>query len=154
MNLKNWIVYFTICFISVVIIYQLYYYVYFKNSLKLIEGLENATNTLNTTNTTNDNNVPQGYNVSTPNNSINLINEMNTKVNSLETKMKLMKTQMNELVKQQANYANDLAGSEPINVTGTDNDSSKSYETNSLNSSDTTISQQQQMDLANNLTKH
>ena len=107
---------------------------------KLIEGLENSDTT---TSTTSQEYKP--YNVNDPNNSLILaqqnagnIEVLKGRVDNLDgvkksvDDMKLsidsMQTQIDGLVQQQANYAQDIAGSTPVDITGTDGETTENVE--------------------------
>ena len=107
---------------------------------KLIEGLENSDTT---TSTTSQEYKP--YNVNDPNNSLILaqqnagnIEVLKGRVDNLDgvkksvDDMKLsidsMQTQIDGLVQQQANYAQDIAGSAPADITGTDEETTENVE--------------------------
>jgi hypothetical protein len=107
---------------------------------KLIEGLENSDTT---TSTTSQEYKP--YNVNDPNNSLILaqqnagnIEVLKGRVDNLDgvkksvDDMKLsidsMQTQIDGLVQQQADYAQDIAGSTPVDITGTDGETTENVE--------------------------
>lgn len=100
---------------------------------KVIEGLENSTTNTNTNANTTE---YQPYNVSDPNNSLILAQQnagnievlkgridkfdgVKEQVDTMQQNIDLMQVQMDELVQQQADYAQELAGSEPVEITGT-----------------------------------
>lgn len=105
----------------------------------LVEGLENAdTNTVG---------EPEykPYNVSDPNNSLILAQQnagnievlkgrvdkldgLNDKVVTMQQSIDLMQTQIDGLVQQQADYAQEIAGSTPPDVTGTDYETTENVE--------------------------
>jgi len=114
---------------SSLIMYQLYLN-YFKNSL--IEGLE----TNNTSSNSEDSNTYKPYNLSDPNNSLILAQQnagnievlkgridnldgVKKRVDDMQQSIDMMQTQIDGLVQQQADYAQEIAGSQPIEVTGT-----------------------------------
>jgi hypothetical protein len=96
----------------------------------LIEGLENGDTTTSTQ-------EYQPYNLNDPNNSLILAQQnagnievlkgridsfdgVKQKVDNMQQSIDLMQTQIDSLVQQQADYAQELAGSTPPEVTGTD----------------------------------
>jgi hypothetical protein len=102
----------------------------------LIEGLENAT-------TSSQEYKP--YNISDPNNSLILpqqnagnievlkgrvdkLDGLNDKVVTMQQSIDLMQTQIDGLVQQQADYAQEIAGSTPPDITGTDEDNIENVE--------------------------
>ena len=112
----------------------------FNGQYKLIEGLENSDTT---TSTTSQEYKP--YNVNDPNNSLILaqqnagnIEVLKGRVDNLDgvkksvDDMKLsidsMQTQIDGLVQQQADYAQDIAGSTPVDITGTDGETTENVE--------------------------
>jgi hypothetical protein len=93
----------------------------------LVEGLEN--------NTTTDEYKP--YNTNDPNNALILsqqnagnievlkgrvdgLDGVKSRVDTMQQNIDSMQVQIDALVQQQADYANDLAGSEPVTITGTE----------------------------------
>ena len=109
--------------------YQVYLaYSNFGN--KLIEGLENEDTTTSTQ-------EYKPYNLNDPNNSlilpqqnagnievlrgrIDTLDGVKKKVDDIQQSISSMQVQIDTLVRQQAEYAQDLAGSTPPTVTGTD----------------------------------
>jgi hypothetical protein len=100
---------------------------------KLIEGLttEGEEEQTNTT---------QSYNVSEPNSSVNIeeqsssqsstemSNDVKKKFNDIQLEIDQMQTQIDSLVQQQADYAQELAGSTPPDITGTDEETVENVE--------------------------
>jgi hypothetical protein len=97
----------------------------------VVEGLENNVST-----STSEKQY-QPYNLSDPNNALILAQQnagnievlkgridgldgVKERVDNLQQSIDSMQTQMNSLVQQQADYAQEMVGSEPITVTGTD----------------------------------
>ena len=98
---------------------------------KIIEGLENETTTTSSTG------EYQPYNVSDPNNSL-ILSQQNAgnievlkgridkfdgvkeKIDTMQQNINSMQTQIDGLVQQQADFAQDLAGDTPPEVTGTE----------------------------------
>ena len=103
----------------------------------IVEGLQNSNTNVQNSNTKDY----QPYNLNDPNNSLILSqqnagnievlngrmddysgvqNDINNKVVTMQQSIDSMQTQLDGLVQQQANYAQDIAGSAPVEVTGTD----------------------------------
>jgi TolA-binding protein len=116
-----------VLFVSL-LLYQMYLEM-FKQPL--IEGLENG-DTTETTPTT-----YQPYNLSNPNNSLILAQQnagniqvlkgriddldgVKNQVNTMQQSLNSMQIQIDQLVQQQADYAQELAGSTPPTITGTE----------------------------------
>jgi len=106
----------------------------------LIEGLENADTTTST-----GSQDYQPYNVNDPNNSLILAQQnagnievlkgrvdkldgVNDKVVTMQQSIDSMQTQIDGLVQQQADYAQDMAGSTPPDVSGTDGETTENVE--------------------------
>ena len=120
-----------IMFFASLIGYQLFLALNGDNNL--VEGLEN-----NTTN--NSSNEYKPYNTDDPNNpnSALILSQQNAgnievlkgrvegldgvkaRVDTMQQNIDSMQVQIDALVQQQADYANDLAGSEPVEVSGTE----------------------------------
>jgi hypothetical protein len=96
----------------------------------LIEGLENATST------DTDTSSYKPYNINDPNNALILCQQnagnidylkirvdelggIKQQVDNMEQNINSMQTQIDGLVQQQADYAQDLIGNEPVDVSGT-----------------------------------
>jgi hypothetical protein len=99
---------------------------------KLIEGLENADTTSSSTTQ-----EYKPYNLNDPNNSLILAQQnagnievlkgridgldgVKKRVDDMQQSIDSMQTQIDGLVQQQADYAQEIAGSTPLDVTGTD----------------------------------
>ena len=121
------LIYVLIVFFVSLLVYQIYLE-YFTDSNKLIEGLENSSEP-NT-----DEYKP--YNLNEPNNALILAQQnagnievlrgridgldgVKKQVDELKQNVDMMQTQIDGLVQQQADYAQELAGNQPIEVTGT-----------------------------------
>ena len=110
------------------------------SSNKMVEGLENSTSSRKDY---------QPYNINDPNNSLilsqqnagnievlkgrmddysDLQNNINNKVVTMQQSIDSMQTQLDGLVQQQADYAQDIAGSAPVEVTGTDVETTENVE--------------------------
>jgi hypothetical protein len=118
-----------------VFVFLLGYQVYLANGTfgnKLIEGLENGDST-----TTTSTQEYKPYNLNDPNNSLILAQQnagnievlkgridnldgVKKKVDDMQQSIDSMQTQIDGLVQQQADYAQEIAGSTPPEVTGTD----------------------------------
>jgi hypothetical protein len=116
--------------------YQLY--IHIKMQYPLVENLDNLdTNTNTETNTENTTPEYQPYNIDNPNNAlilsqqnagnievlkgrINDLDGVKKKVDSIQESVDSMQIQINQLVQQQADYAQELAGSTPPTITGTE----------------------------------
>ena len=108
--------------------------------LSLVEGLENETTTQNT-----GSSDYQPYNVNDPNNSL-ILSQQNAgnievlrgridgfdgvkeKVDTMQQSIDSMQVQIDGLVQQQADYAQELAGPTPPDVTGTDYETTENVE--------------------------
>ena len=125
------LVYVLISFFLILFAYQMFLYVF---SGPLIEGLETQTQTQTQTVEPKE---YQPYNVSDPNNSLILAQQnagnievlkgridkldgIKERVDTMQQSIDSMQVQMDGLVQQQADYAQDLAGDTPVEVTGTD----------------------------------
>jgi hypothetical protein len=112
------------------LVYQIYLA---NNSFSIIEGLENADTTTSTT----SEKEYKPYNLNDPNNSLILAQQnagnievlkgridsfdgVKQRVDNMQQSIDLMQTQIDGLVQQQADYAQELAGSSPPDITGTD----------------------------------
>ena len=124
-------------FVFVLLIgYQVFLY-HFKNPL--IEGLENADTSTNSSNSDTNNSTAEykPYNVSDPNNAL-ILSQQNAgnievlrgqiddlkgikeTVDTMQQNINSMQTQIDGLVQQQADYAQEIAGSTPPTITGTE----------------------------------
>lgn len=116
--------------------YQIYLELFPK---KLIEGLEGDTSTESTTNASTTASEPlyQPYNLDSPNNALILAQQnagnievlrgrldkldgIKEKTDKMQEDMNVMQSQIDALVQQQADYAQQLAGSQPPDVSGTE----------------------------------
>ena len=110
---------------------------------KLIEGLENEDTSGNTTESTQQ---YKPYNLQDPNNSLILAQQnagnievlkgridnldgVKQRVDDMQQSIDSMQTQIDGLVQQQSDYAQEIAGSTPPNVTGTDQETTENVET-------------------------
>jgi hypothetical protein len=108
-------------------------------SNSLVEGLEN--------NESSSTNEYQPYNVNDPNNAL-ILSQQNAgnievlkgridgfdgvkeKVDNMQQSINSMQVQIDSLVQQQADYAQEIAGSEPVEVTGTEEETVEDVEDN------------------------
>ena len=130
MTLIHILIFLFVCLIG----YQIGYQLYLESKPKCLEGLTNNDNSNNSTSSE----EYQPYNLKDPNNCLILaqqnagnINFLKQKVNSIDTgkiktdfdnlqnQVNTMQGQINSLTQQQSNYAQQIAGSSPPNVTGT-----------------------------------
>jgi hypothetical protein len=97
----------------------------------LVEGLENESTTEYKPYNTNDPNNPNSALILAQQNAGNIevikgrVDELDGQKGRLDTiqqNIDSMQTQIDALVQQQADYANDLAGSEPLTITGTEDE--------------------------------
>ena len=118
------LIFFFIC----LIVYQVFLALFANN---LVEGLE-----ISASGPTSGPNEYKPYNPNDPNNTLILAQQnagniefikgridgldgVKTRVDTMQKNINSMQTQIDALVQQQANYANDLAGSQPVTITGT-----------------------------------
>jgi len=116
------------CFVSLLLC-QIY-----NSRFHLIEGLENATS--NTTETTSVEKQYKPYNLNDPNNALILgqqnagnievlkgriddFDGVKNQVDTMQQSINSMQVQIDGLVQQQLDYAQDIAGSTPADITGT-----------------------------------
>jgi peptidoglycan hydrolase CwlO-like protein len=128
-----YLIYFLILIFIILIGYQIYVSIF---SNKLIEGLES---------TNNDPPEYKPYNLQDPNNSLILAQQnagnievlkgridrldgVNEKVDNIQRSINSMQTEIDGLVKQQADFAQEMAGSSPPEVTGTEEESVENVE--------------------------
>jgi hypothetical protein len=118
-----------IVFFTCLIGYQLFTFA-FKNGSDLVEGLENEKNNSEYKDyNTNDPNNPNSALILSQQNAGNIevlrgrvdeLDGVKDKVDTLQQNVDSMQTQIDALVQQQADYATDLAGDTPAEVTGLD----------------------------------
>jgi hypothetical protein len=113
--------------------------------LSLVEGLKNITTTKNAGSQNAGSQDYQPYNVSDPNNSLILAQQnagnievlkgridgfdgVKEKVDTMQQSIDSMQVQMDGLVQQQVDYAQELAGPTPPDVTGTDYETTENVE--------------------------
>jgi hypothetical protein len=131
MLLKILIVFFVVLLCS-----QMYLAIF--NKPTMLEGLEN-----NSTSTSASDYKP--YNMNDPNNALILsqqnagnievlkgriddLDGVKSTVDNMQQSIDSMQTQIDSLVQQQADYANQMAGSTPVDVTGTDQETTDDAE--------------------------
>ncbi len=97
----------------------------------LVEGLENETPTEYKPYNTNDPNNPNSALILAQQNAGNIevikgrmdgLDGQKGRLDTIQQNIDSMQTQIDALVQQQADYANDLAGSEPLTITGTEDE--------------------------------
>ena len=125
------LIYILIGIFTILISYQTYLVIFPNN---LIEGLEN-----------NGNQDYKPYNLNDPNNSLILaqqnagnievlkgrigsFDDVKSTVDNMQQDINSMQTQINGLVQQQANYAQEIAGSNPPTISGTEPETSEDAE--------------------------
>lgn len=126
MLIKLLIVFFT-CLIG----YQLFTFA-FKNGSDLVEGLENkkANDEYKDYNTDDPNNPNSALilaqqnagNIEVLNGRVTKLDDIKDRVDTLDQITGSMQTQIDALVQQQADFATDLVGDTPVEVTGLDED--------------------------------
>lgn len=140
------LIYILIALLVILMVYQSYLAMFPK---VLIEGLENADTTTTSDTTTSNTNTYKPYNLNDPNNALILaqqnagniqslkdtindldVNEVKNTLNTMQQSMDSMQTQINSLVQQQADYAQEMAGSTPPTITGTDEETPPEEEDN------------------------
>lgn len=131
------LIYILICLFVILMGYQAYLAI-FHNTL--IEGLENE----DTTQTTNTQEY-KPYNLQDPNNSLILAQQnagnievlkgrvdsldgVKKRVDDMQQSIDSIQTQIDGLVQQQADYAQEIAGSTPPDITGTDQETAENVE--------------------------
>lgn len=134
------LIYLLICIFLALILYQTFFSTI--NNTTIIEGLENETDTTNTNNT---NATYQPYNMNDPNNALILgqqnagnidylkqrvedLSGIKERVDNIQESVNSLQTQVDGLVQQQADYAQELAGSQPAEITGTEGETTESAE--------------------------
>uniref|UniRef100_A0A6C0ITH5 Uncharacterized protein n=1 Tax=viral metagenome TaxID=1070528 RepID=A0A6C0ITH5_9ZZZZ len=134
------LIYLLICIFLALILYQTFFLTI--NNTTIIEGLENETDTTNTNNT---NATYQPYNMNDPNNALILgqqnagnidylkqrvedLSGIKERVDNIQESVNSLQTQVDGLVQQQADYAQELAGSQPAEITGTEGETTESAE--------------------------
>ena len=118
-----------IIFFIFLIGYQLFLALMKTNNL--VEGLENETPTEYKPYNTNDPNNPNSALILAQQNAGNIevikgrmdgLDGQKGRLDTIQQNIDSMQTQIDALVQQQADYANDLAGSEPLTITGTEDE--------------------------------
>jgi hypothetical protein len=123
-----------IAFFTTLLCFQIYLAIF--NKPTLLEGLTNSSETTS---------EYKPYNMNDPNNSLILaqqnagnievlkdrvddLNGVKKKVDDMQQSIDSMQTQINGLVQQQAEYANEMAGSKPAEITGTEPETTNNVE--------------------------
>lgn len=118
-----------IIFFIFLIGYQLFLALMKTNNL--VEGLENESPTEYKPYNTNDPNNPNSALILAQQNAGNIevikgrmdgLDGQKGRLDTIQQNIDSMQTQIDALVQQQADYANDLAGSEPLTITGTEDE--------------------------------
>jgi hypothetical protein len=115
-----------IVFFIFLIGYQLFLALMKKDSL--VEGLENNSTTEYKPQNTNDPNSvlilaqQNAGNIEVLRGRIDRLDGQKARLDTIQQNIDSMQTQIDALVQQQSDYANDIAGSEPITITGTGED--------------------------------
>jgi hypothetical protein len=133
------LIYILIVLFVILISYQVYLAMLsstFSNSL--IEGLENNDTTTSNynpyTNLKNDPNYSlilsqqNAGNIEVLKGRIDNLDGVKQSINDIKQSINSMQTQIDGLVQQQANYAQEIAGSTPVDVTGTDYETTENVE--------------------------
>jgi hypothetical protein len=108
--------------------YQLFDHFYSKFvTSPIIEGLENESNTYQPYNLNDPNNAlilaqQNAGNIEVLKGRIDSLDNIKERVDNIQQSVDSMQTQIDGLVQQQADYAQELAGSEPPTITGTNED--------------------------------
>ena len=119
------LIYILIVLFVILISYQVYLAILPK---KLVEGLENNDTAYKPYNLNDPNNAlilsqQNAGNIEVLKGRINNLDGVKESVDNMQQSINSMQTQIDGLVEQQANYAQEIAGSTPVDITGT------SYET-------------------------
>jgi Tfp pilus assembly protein PilO len=106
-----------------------------KPNDSLIEGLEtqNQTQEYKPYNTSDPNNAlilaqQNAGNIEVLKGRVDKLDGVKERIDGMEQSMNSMQTQIDNLVQQQADYAQDMAGSEPVTITGTDEETTEDVE--------------------------
>jgi hypothetical protein len=114
-----------ILFFTILIAYQTF--LAFSNDNNLIEGLENGSSNEYKDYGTNDPSNPNSALILSQQNAGNIevlkgrvegLDGVKARVDTLQQNIDSMQVQIDALVQQQADYATDLAGDEPVEITG------------------------------------
>jgi hypothetical protein len=135
------LIYILIILFVILVTYQVI--VSFSTRTNLIEGLENEGTSSTSTSTSTQEYKP--YNLNDPNNSL-ILSQQNAgnievlrgridkfdgvkeQLDTIQQEVDSMQVQIDGLVQQQADYAQELAGSTPPDITGTDGETTESVE--------------------------
>ncbi len=106
-----------------------------KSNDSLIEGLEtqNQSQEYKPYNTSDANNAlilaqQNAGNIEVLKGRVDKLDGVKERIDGMQQSMNSMQTQIDSLVQQQANYAQDMAGSEPVTITGTDEETTEDVE--------------------------
>jgi len=123
------LIYFLILIFTLLVFYQLFDHFYSKCvDSPIIEGLENESKTYQPYNLNDPNNAlilaqQNAGNIEVLKGRIDSLDNIKERVDNIQQSMDSMQVQIDGLVQQQADYAQELAGSEPPTVTGTEPES-------------------------------
>ena len=123
------LIYFLILIFTLLVFYQLFDHFYYKCvASPIIEGLENESKTYQPYNLNDPNNAlilaqQNAGNIEVLKGRIDSLDNIKERVDNIQQSMDSMQVQIDGLVQQQADYAQELAGSEPPTVTGTEPES-------------------------------
>jgi hypothetical protein len=120
------LIYFLIVLFTILILYQLFSRV--SNNIvstRLVEGLENSSTTYNPYNFNDPNNAlilaqQNAGNIDYLKQRVDELAGIKSQVDNIQQNINSMQVQVDGLVQQQADYAQQLAGSEPPEVSGTE----------------------------------
>jgi hypothetical protein len=136
------LIYFLIIVFTILVLHKIFLAFFISDNL--VEGLENQT-------TTQTSSEYQPYNVNDPNSALILsqqnagnievlkgrvdgLDGVKQKVDDMQQSINSMQVQIDDLVQQQADYAQELAGAEPVEVTGTEEETVEDVEDDIENS--------------------
>jgi hypothetical protein len=130
------LIYILIIFFTILLLYQAFLAIF--KPISLVEGLENKSESKSS-------GEYEAYNTNDPNNALILAQQnagniyvlkgkidgldgIKEQVDNMKINMDSMQTQIDGLVQQQADYAQEMAGSEPVEVTGTEEETAEDVE--------------------------
>jgi len=126
------LIYILIVLFVILISYQIYLAMLSSTfSTSLIEGLENNDTTSGYKPYTTDPLIlsqQNAGNIEVLKGRINDLDGVKQSINDLKQSINSMQTQIDGLVNQQANYAQEIAGSTPVDITGTNYDTTENVE--------------------------
>jgi len=137
------LIYILIILFVILVTYQVF--TAFSTRTNLIEGLENEGTSSTSTSTSASTQEYKPYNLNDPNNSL-ILSQQNAgnievlrgridkfdgvkeQLDTIQQEVDSMQVQIDGLVQQQADYAQELAGSTPPDITGTDGETTENVE--------------------------